>query len=187
MMLRAAQQTKFYENEHHYDTAGQSYKSKDPTKILVVNGDCLDTVRCFKARYPSSNPVVLNMANAYTPGGGWRHGMVLFHLVIYSFFFLKGCGAQEENLHRRTNLFQCLEDSYNQVAETRNWRYPIPEVNLNVSIIEHSLLFFSSGVSTLPMSVYFAVRNPKVIHSFLMVLSTYHLLLLLPTHIHQSN
>ena len=73
-MLQAAQQSELYENDHHYDTARQSYRFKDPARILVVNGDCLDTVRYFKARHPSSNPVVLNMANAYTPGGGWRNG-----------------------------------------------------------------------------------------------------------------
>lgn len=38
----------------------------------------------------TARPVVLNMANAYRAGGGFR----------------TGAGAQEENLHRRTNLFQ---------------------------------------------------------------------------------
>jgi hypothetical protein len=47
------------------------------------------------------------------------------HIVLFS----TGCGAQEENLHRRTNLFQCLEDSYHHLEGTRNWHYPIPEVN----------------------------------------------------------
>jgi hypothetical protein len=47
------------------------------------------------------------------------------------FLFYSGCGAQEENLHRRSNLFQCLEDSYHQLNRKRDWKYPIPEVNLN--------------------------------------------------------
>lgn len=135
LMLQAAQRTQLYENNHQYNTARQSCTFNDPARILVVNGDCLDTVRYFKAKYPSSNPVVLNMANAYTPGGGWRNGICAIHLIIYSFFsLLKGCGAQEENLHRRTNLFQCLENSYNQLEETRNWSYPIPEVNSSLVI-----------------------------------------------------
>jgi len=49
------------------------------------------------------------MASASHPGGGYR----------------KGAGAQEENLHRRTNLFQCLEDPYQLV--NRSWSYPLPQ------------------------------------------------------------
>lgn len=51
------------------------------------------------------------MASGSIPGGGYR----------------RGSGAQEENLHRRTNLFQCLEDPYQAVASERSWAYPLPE------------------------------------------------------------
>ena len=73
-MIRAAQNSKLYENEYPYNTDRQSRQFSQSAQILVVNGDCLDTVQHFKTRFPDSNPVVLNMANANTPGGGWRSG-----------------------------------------------------------------------------------------------------------------
>ena len=36
-----------------------------------------------------------------------------------------GCGAQEENLHRRTNLYQCLDNYMDKLDPTRTWNYPI--------------------------------------------------------------
>ena len=59
-----------------------------------------------------------------------------------------GCGSQEENLHRRSNLFQCLEDSYNQFRDSRTWSYPIPEVNIVyklefvLQLFDHSSVVF---------------------------------------------
>ncbi|UJR23370.1 hypothetical protein I4U23_026379 [Adineta vaga] len=110
-MDRAAENTKLYSDDHEYDIVRQQRLYNQPTEICVVDGDCLDTFLSLKKKYPNCNPLVLNMANAFSPGGGWRDG----------------CGAQEENLHRRTNLFQCLEDSYRQLDGRRNWSYPIPE------------------------------------------------------------
>lgn len=62
-------------------------------------------------------------------------------MIEISLFYV-GCGAQEENLHRRTNLFQCLEDSYSELKGNRTWNYPIPEVN-NLTLIfsQDSILF----------------------------------------------
>jgi hypothetical protein len=75
MMTYAAENTKQYSNDNKYDTSRQERSYKEPVEILVVNGDCLDTVRCLKKKYPTSNPVVLNMAAANCPGGGWRDGL----------------------------------------------------------------------------------------------------------------
>ncbi|CAF3223214.1 unnamed protein product [Rotaria socialis] len=126
MMANAALNTKQYSNNYQYDTSRQQRSYDQRTKIFVVNGDCLDIVSCFREKYQNCSPVVLNMASATCPGGGWRHG----------------CGAQEENLHRRTNLFQCLEDSYQQLVGKRNWNYPIPEFggiySPNVSVFRGS-------------------------------------------------
>src|SRR6266542_1606447 len=75
-------------------------KQPHPT-IQVVNDDCLN--HALKLKNEGYNPIVLNMANAEVPGGG----------------YLYGAGAQEENLFRRTNLFQYHERNRDQ------W-YPIP-------------------------------------------------------------
>ncbi|RIA81599.1 hypothetical protein C1645_790068 [Glomus cerebriforme] len=69
--------------------------------IEVVNGDCLS--HAIKLQKEGYNPIVLNMANDQVPGGG----------------YLYGAGAQEENLFRRTNLFQYHEPKRDE------W-YPIP-------------------------------------------------------------
>lgn len=82
--------------------------------IEVKSTDCLEEARALLTTCePGERVAVLNMANAFTPGGGFR----------------AGCGAQEENLHRRSDLHLFLEDE-------RAWQpldgmperfYPIPE------------------------------------------------------------
>ena len=74
-MIHAAQITKQYSNDYEYDTKQQQRSYEKPVDIFVVNGDCLDVVMSFKKKYPNCNPVVLNMAAAKSPGGGWRQGM----------------------------------------------------------------------------------------------------------------
>jgi uncharacterized protein (TIGR02452 family) len=60
------------------------------TKFSVIEADCLEVAELLlKAGF---NPCVLNMASGRNPGGGvWN-----------------GSGAQEENLFRRSNLFDSL-------------------------------------------------------------------------------
>ena len=60
------------------------------TKFSVINSDCLEAAQLLLNS--GFNPCVLNMANRQNPGGG----------------VLKGAGAQEENIFRRTNLFMSL-------------------------------------------------------------------------------
>lgn len=75
--------------------------------VEVRSMDCLDAARALCGA--GERVAVLNMANAYTPGGGFR----------------AGCGAQEENLHRRTDLHLFLEDRRAWMPpQTR--LYPIP-------------------------------------------------------------
>ena len=60
------------------------------TTVEVVDADCmLEGIRLLDKGY---RPAVLNMANRQTPGGG----------------VLKGAGAQEETIFRRTNIFRSL-------------------------------------------------------------------------------
>lgn len=65
-------------------------KSSHPTKFNVIEADCLETAQLLKnAGY---NVCLLNMASRQNPGGG----------------VVGGSGAQEENIFRRSNLFQSL-------------------------------------------------------------------------------
>eukprot|EP01080_Neovahlkampfia_damariscottae_P001408 gene1408-12028_t len=120
------------------DTSIKEQQNKFETNILVIEGDCLEIA-------------VLNMANEKYPGGG----------------YLTGSGAQEENLHRRTNLFQCLHDPLN--VKNSKTMYPIPKIggifSPNVCVIRCSEFegyeFFTMPeyISILTVS---AVQYPKV-------------------------
>ena len=61
------------------------------TTVKVVNEDCL--VLYEKLASEGRRPVLLNMANATSPGGGYR----------------KGDGAQEENVFRRSDYYHSLD------------------------------------------------------------------------------
>ncbi|CAF1372368.1 unnamed protein product [Rotaria sordida] len=61
------------------------------TDVIVSNDDCL--VLYEKLVNEGFKPLLLNMANASSPGGGYR----------------KGDGAQEENIFRRSDYYQSLD------------------------------------------------------------------------------
>lgn len=76
------------------------------TMFKVANADCLEAgIRLKKMGY---NPAILNMASRSTPGGG----------------VLTGAGAQEENIFRRTNLFQSLYQ-FTDEATYQPWYEPL--------------------------------------------------------------
>ena len=62
--------------------------------VSVVQEDCL--LRAMQLQREVGSVAVLNMANASSPGGGYR----------------SGAGAQEENLHRRTDLWRFLHRTF---------------------------------------------------------------------------
>ncbi|CAF2666541.1 unnamed protein product [Rotaria sp. Silwood2] len=61
------------------------------TTVSVVKDDCIAV--CEKLLKKGKRPLLLNMASATSPGGGFR----------------KGDGAQEENLFRRSDYFRSLD------------------------------------------------------------------------------
>ena len=89
----------------------------DETDMFIVRHDCLEVGLFFKSI--GFNPVVLNMANAIHPGGGYKTGE----------------SAQEESLFRRTNLHLCLDSQ-------RKRLYPIPKRGAlytpDATVIKHS-------------------------------------------------
>lgn len=72
-----------------------------PVKILVINKDCLEVAR----EYADRKPLVLNMANRQTAGGGVEYG----------------AGAQEECLVRSSNYFQTLYPMQQYYPMDRNY------------------------------------------------------------------
>ncbi len=86
-------------------------KDFNKTKFSVIEADCIEAAELLKnAGY---NVCLLNMANRQNPGGG----------------VLGGAGAQEENIFRRSNLFQSLYqfvDYSNQYDIERNTENSYP-------------------------------------------------------------
>ena len=81
-----AKETCFYKKPRLLNPVRSSHE----TKFSVVEADCIETAELLKnAGY---NVCMLNMASRQNPGGG----------------VLNGAGAQEENIFRRSNLFQSL-------------------------------------------------------------------------------
>ena len=100
--------TKFYtspQTVHHIPT------HFNETIVKVENIDCL--VAAEKLLKEGYHPAVLNMASRQNPGGGVQNG----------------AGAQEENLFRRTNLFQSLCQfapfASNFGLRKSNYQYPL--------------------------------------------------------------
>ena len=88
--------------------------------VSVVNGDSLDIALTLPSPTMSDTkpPLVLNMANAYTPGGGW----------------LKGALAQEESICYRSSLSLTLKRKF----------YPIPS---DGALYAPTVVVFRSAIS----------------------------------------
>jgi uncharacterized protein (TIGR02452 family) len=108
--IYASKNSKKYDNEHSYTHKFERLFQN--TSVRVLQGDCIEAALWLQNQPTTvyKKIAVLNMANPYTPGGGFKGGD----------------GAQEENLHRRTNLVQCLEN-YGMLDTDRDWGYPIGE------------------------------------------------------------
>lgn len=93
-------------------------KIVEKTEVEFVQKDCvyaaIDNIRL------GFNPLLLNMASNFVPGGGVR----------------KGCAAQEEELFRRSDYFRFLHSKY----------YPLHEM---CNIISDKVLFYRLGADEL--------------------------------------
>ena len=100
--------TIIYDHRSKLERAGTLPITKTPyqvTRVEVFKEDCLDVYEgLMKSGY---KPLLLNMANATSPGGGYR----------------KGDGAQEENLFRRSDYFRSLDIGLDQWLPQRCERF----------------------------------------------------------------
>ncbi|KAJ3040517.1 hypothetical protein HDV00_010827 [Rhizophlyctis rosea] len=95
-----------------------------PISPRIFAGDTLDIAIHLK-RKEGLNPLILNMASQFKPGGGWQNGSA----------------AQEEQLFYRTTYDLALSDPF-KLDTTRRWRYPMPVAGgiytPNVLVIRHN-------------------------------------------------
>lgn len=92
----------FFPEKHHFS---------EKMEISVQNIDCVIAGKQLKDE--GFNPAILNMASGSNPGGG----------------VLRGSGAQEENIFRRSNLYQSMYQfaDYAQMygIEKSKYQYPL--------------------------------------------------------------
>jgi len=123
-IVEQAKKTKFYDLSTKLEFHVTNIKEKYDTVIEVIEADCLEQGIRLKVAL-NLNPVVLNMASHKRPGGGYQ----------------TGAGAQEENIFRRTNYYQSLEDP-DSLDQGRQWGYPLPEFS---TIYSPSVFAFRSS------------------------------------------
>jgi hypothetical protein len=104
------------------------------TTVHVVKDDCV--VAYEQLLKKGKRPVLLNMASATSPGGGFR----------------KGDGAQEENLFRRSDYFRSLDVGLDDFLPQRSERLrcssdgrlePLPEPHTMYPMDEYSAIYTS--------------------------------------------
>ena len=115
------------------------YNNKYEPVIEICNEDTFDmAIRCVNNKL---NPLVLNMASEYTPGGGVEHGSM----------------AQEECLFTRSSAFLSHPKQWYPLSVTQSIYSP------QITIIKDSnykLLKYYTDISMIAIA---AVRKPKLI------------------------
>lgn len=104
----------YYKTQEIDEQMKEEKKEKEirETEVIVVNGDCVDTIiKLNTQKKEKLNPVLLINASKNNAGGG----------------FEKGAAAQEEAICRSSNLFMCLEDQYKFCSPRKVNFYPLQE------------------------------------------------------------
>lgn len=86
----------------HSDTVHRDHQVAPQLKVEVIECDILERAEQLHRNGEGYSVAVLNMASPHSPGGGFR----------------SGAGAQEENLFRRSNLFNFLHPRQYPIKDT---------------------------------------------------------------------
>ncbi|OMH82514.1 hypothetical protein AX774_g3995 [Zancudomyces culisetae] len=115
-LKRSVTKTTFYPHDEQFVSEFRNNRSRNWTEgkamVRVVDADCVTVAQKLIELHPNhaKTPAVLVFASKTMPGGGYK----------------KGTGNQEEEICRRSWLWNNLDDPYSFDAN-RAWSYPIPE------------------------------------------------------------
>ncbi|CAF2714671.1 unnamed protein product [Rotaria sp. Silwood2] len=135
-----------YDHRSKLGQCGKLPITKTPyrsTRVDVVNNDCLLIYEQLVSN--GCNPLLLNMANAYTPGGGYR----------------KGDGAQEENLFRRSDYFRSLDVPLDQLLPRVSQRFHCSSSGQLNSLADSTKMYPMSEFGAIYTSGLTVFRQPE--------------------------
>lgn len=127
-------------------------EQKEPAKLEIIYEDVADAG--YQLQKQGYNPVILNMASSFCPGGGWR----------------KGTTAQEESLFYRSMYYLALEDPWKMNKNSLQY-YPL---QMYSAIYTPNVFFYRNkqldGYKILPYEecgfisclAIAAIRNPEL-------------------------
>jgi uncharacterized protein (TIGR02452 family) len=105
-ITKAVLNTKHYNDTRELAKTIPSNTSANQASIEIINGNTIDVG--YDLWTQGFNPLLLNMASEFCPGGGWR----------------KNSTAQEESLFYRSTYCLSLEDTF-RIDRHRGWGYPL--------------------------------------------------------------
>ncbi|CAF3730202.1 unnamed protein product, partial [Rotaria sp. Silwood1] len=114
----------------------------EKTEVKVLNEDCLVVYENLISQ--GRKPLLLNMGNATSPGGGYR----------------KGDGAQEENLFRRSDYFRSLDVGLDKFVQP-SLRFCCTSTGRSESLVDSSTMYSMDEYGAIYTSGLTVFRQPE--------------------------
>ncbi|CAF1338910.1 unnamed protein product [Adineta steineri] len=143
--LNSKQKTIVYNHTSKLELSGPMPFKRTPyekTEVKVLDEDCLVVYENLVAQ--GKKPLILNMASATSPGGGYR----------------KGDGAQEENLFRRSDYFRSLDIGLDNFVQP-SLRFYCTSTGRFESLVDSSTMYPMDDYSAIYTSGLTVFRQPE--------------------------
>ncbi|CAF2547621.1 unnamed protein product [Rotaria sp. Silwood2] len=143
--LNGKQKTVVYNHKSKLKLRGPMPIKRAPyekTEVKVLNEDCLVVYENLIAQ--GRKPLLLNMGNATSPGGGYR----------------KGDGAQEENFFRRSDYFRSLDVGLDKFVQP-SLRFYCTSTGRSESLTDSSTMYSMDEYGAIYTSGLTVFRQPE--------------------------